>query len=114
MEEKKDTLPPIIDQLKEYVETRLKLAKYDAIDKSTSILASMITDIIVAISLILTFLFLSFSFAFYLSDVLGSKWQGFGCTALLYLLIAVIIYLAKDKIQQPLVNLFIKKLFNNK
>src|SRR4051812_3029558 len=101
MEEKKDTPPPIIDQLKEYAETRLKLAKYEAIDRGTSIFASVITDLIVAISLILTFLFLSFSLAFYLSNLFGSYWQGFGTMALIYLLIAIILILAKDKIQQP-------------
>ncbi|MDB5133466.1 MAG: hypothetical protein JWP37_69 [Mucilaginibacter sp.] len=111
MEPQKETPPPIIDQLKEYAETRLKLAKLEAIDRSTSVLASMVTDVIVAISFILTFLFLSFAFAFYLSDLLHSKAGGFGCVALLYLLIAVIIILAKDKLQQPLINLFIKKLF---
>jgi ABC-type spermidine/putrescine transport system permease subunit I len=111
MEAQKETPPPIIDQLKEYAETRLKLAKYEAIDKSTTILASFVTDLIVAVSLILTFLFLSFSFAFYLSHLLGSYWQGFGCIAILYLVIAIIIILAKDKLQQPIINLFIKKLF---
>lgn len=111
MEDEKEKLPPIIDQLKEYVETRIKLAKYDAIDKSTSVLASMITDVIVAISLILTFLFLSFALAFYLSGLFHSYVAGFGCVALLYLIIAVIIILAKDKLQKPLANLFIRKLF---
>lgn len=111
MEDQKEKLPPIIDQLKEYVETRLKLAKLDAIDKSTSVLASMITDVIVAISLILTFLFLSFALAFYLSGLFHSYCAGFGAVAGLYLLIAVIIILTKDKLQKPLVNLFIRKLF---
>ncbi len=114
MEAQKETstpLPPIIDQLKEYAETRIKLAKYEAIDKSTTVAASLITDIIVVLSLVLTFLFLSFSFAFYLSQLFGSYWQGFGCTALVYLIIAIVIILLKDKLQQPLINLFIKKIF---
>jgi hypothetical protein len=111
MEEQKEKLPPIIDQLKEYAETRIKLAKYDAIDRSSSIAASIVVDIIIAISFILTFLFLSFTLAFYLSQVLHSYWGGFGCTALLYLSIAIAFILAKDKLQQPLINLFIKKLF---
>jgi ABC-type uncharacterized transport system fused permease/ATPase subunit len=111
MEPQKETPPPIIDQLKEYAETRLKLAKLEAIDRSTSVLASMVTDVIVAISFILTFLFLSFAFAFYLANLLHSYAGGFGCVALLYLLIAIIIILAKAKLQQPLINLFIKKLF---
>ncbi|HEY4323118.1 MAG TPA: phage holin family protein [Mucilaginibacter sp.] len=111
MEDQKEKLPPIIDQLKEYVETRIKLAKYEAIDRSSSIAASLVVDIIIAISFVLTFLFLSFTLALYLSQLLHSYWGGFGCTALLYLLIAIILILAKDKLQKPLINLFIKKLF---
>jgi hypothetical protein len=111
MEEQKEKLPPIIDQLKEYAETRIKLAKYEAIDRSSSIAASIVVDVIIAISFILTFLFLSFTLAFYLSHLLGSYWAGFGCTALLYLIIAICLILAKGKLQQPIINLFIKKLF---
>jgi hypothetical protein len=114
MEEKKETPPPpppIIDQLKEYAETRLKLAKYEVIDKSSSVLASVITDIIIAVTLTLTFLFFSFALAFYVSGLLHSYCKGFGCVALLYLLISVVIILAKDKFEKPLINLFIKKIF---
>jgi ABC-type uncharacterized transport system fused permease/ATPase subunit len=111
MEDQKEKLPPIIDQLREYAETRIKLAKYEAIDRSSSIAASLVVDVIIAISFILTFLFLSFTLAFYLSHVLGAYWAGFGCTAILYLIIAIILILAKDKLQRPLINLFIKKLF---
>ena len=111
MGDQKEKLPPIIDQLKEYAETRIKQAKYEAIDRSSSIAASMVVDIIIAISLVLTFLFLSFTLAFYLSHVLGAYWAGFGCTAILYLIIAIILILAKDKLEKPLINLFIKKLF---
>lgn len=112
MEAEKETPPPIIDQLKEYAETRLKLAKLEVIDKSTSVFASMVMDVIVAISFILTFLFLSFALAFYLSSVLGHSYAaGFSCVALLYLIIAVTIIFNKEKLQKPLVNLLIKKLF---
>jgi len=111
MEEQKEKLPPIIEQLKEYVETRIKLAKLEAIDKSTTVFASFITDLIVVVSLILTFLFLSFALAFYLASLFHSYAAGFGCMALIYLIIAIIIILMKDKLQQPLINLFIKKIF---
>ncbi|MDR6942049.1 phage holin family protein [Mucilaginibacter pocheonensis] len=113
MEAKKETppLPPIVDQLKEYAETRFKLLKYEAIEGGTSILASMITDVITAISMILAFIFASFTLAYYLSDVLDSFWEGFGCVALIYLIIAVIIKLNKERIEKPLANLFIQKIF---
>ena len=113
MEAKKETppLPPIVDQLKEYAETRFKLLKYEAIEGGTSILASMITDVITAISMILAFIFASFTLDYYLYDVLDSFWEGFGCVALIYLIIAVVIKLNKERIEKPLANLFIQKIF---
>ncbi len=111
MEEQKETPPPIIDQLKEYAETQIKLAKYEAIDRSAKFLASFVTDMVVAVVFVLTFLFLSFAMAFILSRWLGSNWAGFGCMAGIYLIIAIIIILLKDKVQKPLINLFIRKFF---
>jgi hypothetical protein len=111
MEEQKETPPPIIDQLKEYAETQIKLAKYEAIDRSSKFLASLITDMLVAVVFVLTFLFLSFALAFILSRWLGSNWAGFGCMAGIYLIIAIILILLKDKMQQPIINLLIRKFF---
>jgi uncharacterized membrane protein YcjF (UPF0283 family) len=111
MEEQKETPPPIIDQLKEYAETQIKLAKYEAIDRSAKFLASFVTDMVVGVVFVLTFLFLSFAMAFILSRWLGSNWAGFGCMAGIYLIIAIIIILLKDKVQKPLINLFIRKFF---
>lgn len=112
-EEKKETPPPppILDQLKEYAETQIKLAKYEAIDRSSKFMASFITDIIVAVIFVLAFLFLSFAIAFVLSNLLGSHWAGFACMGGIYIILALIIIWKKDKIQIPIVNLFIKKFF---
>lgn len=112
MEEKKDTPPPLFDQLKDYADTQLKLAKYEAIDRSSKFMASFITDMLVAVIFVLAFLFISFAIAFILADWLHSRWGGFGCMAGIYIIVALIIIWQKDKIQRPLVNLFIKKFFN--
>jgi ABC-type sugar transport system permease subunit len=111
MEEQKPTPPPIIDQLKEYAETQIKLAKYEAIDRSAKFLSSFITDMVVAVAFVLTFLFLSLALAFLLSSLLHSYWAGFGCMAGIYLIIATILIIAKEKIQKPLIDMFIKKFF---
>jgi hypothetical protein len=111
MEEQKPTPPPIIDQLKEYAETQIKLAKYEAIDRSSKFLSSFIVDVVIAVAFVLTFLFLSLTVAFLLSLWLGSYWAGFGCMAGIYLIIAIVIILAKDKMQKPLIDMFIKKFF---
>jgi Ca2+/Na+ antiporter len=110
--EKEEPTRPIIDQLKEYAETRFKLLKYEVIERSTSLMADLVIQIVTIISLLLTFLFASFTLALFLADVLHSYWQGFGCVALLYLIIAVLIMVAKSSFKKPIVNALVAKLFN--
>jgi len=113
MEAKNDTPPPIIDQLKEYAETRIKLAKYQAIEGGTTIAASLIADVVTVVSMVLAFLFASFTLALYLGSVFHSWWMGFGCVAILYLIIALAIKYNKKSIEKPIVNAFIQKIFKN-
>ncbi|SDG82515.1 phage holin family protein [Mucilaginibacter sp. P25] len=114
MEDKKETqppVPPIVDQLKEYAETRFKLLKYEAIEGGTSILASIIADLVTVISMVLAFLFASVTLGFFLADILHSYWMGFGCIAVLYFLIAMFIKIFKRHLERPLINIFIQKIF---
>lgn len=113
-EAKKEQQAPLFDQLREYAEIRFKLAKYQAVDGGSTIFASLIADVVVAISMVLAFVFASFTLAFYLADVFQSYWEGFGCVALLYLLIATVIKFNKDAIEKPIANAFVRKIFKNK
>jgi Putative Actinobacterial Holin-X, holin superfamily III len=111
MEDQKETPPPIIDQLKDYAETRIKLAKYQAVEGGSSILASLIADTVAIISMAFAFIFASITLAFYLAYKFDSLWEGFGCVAIIYLLIAVILKINKKRLERPLVNAFIHKIF---
>lgn len=113
MEANKEPQPPLIDQLKQYAETRFKLAKYKAIDGGSTIFASLIADVVVVISMILAFVFASFTLAFYLAQLFDSYWEGFGCVALLYLFIAIMIKINKRAIEKPIANAFVNKIFKN-
>lgn len=111
--EEKKQYPPIVDQLREYAETRIKLGKYKFIEKSTSAVAGLITQLVVVICLLLTFLFASFTLALFLGSMLHSYWQGFGIVALLYLVIALIFIAMKERIKKPLINMFVKMFFSD-
>jgi hypothetical protein len=113
MEAKNETPPPIIDQLKEYAETRIKLAKYQAIEGGSTIAASLIAEVIAAMSMVLAFVFASFTLAFYLGKVLDATWAGFGCVAIIYLIIALAVKANKKSLEKPIVNAFIQKIFKN-
>lgn len=114
MEENKEKdLEDIFLDAKEYIDTRIEYAKLSAVEKGSKIFADLITNAAVVVSFILAFLFASLTLALYLSEVLGSYAKGFGCTALIYLFISVIVYLTKDKyIEKLLVNMFIKRYFD--
>jgi hypothetical protein len=114
MEDKDEPNPqPIIDQLKEYAETRIKLAKYQAIEGGTTIAAGLIADLVTVVSMVLAFLFASITLAYYLGSVLPSLWMGFGCVAILYLVIALAIKYNKKSLERPVVNAIIRKIFKS-
>ena len=113
MEEKKDTPPPIIDQLKDYVETRIKLAKLQAVEGSSTFTASIIADLAVIVCILLAFIFASFTLAFYLGKLFNADWIGFGCVAVLYFLFAVVVKMNKQWIENSIANELIKKILRN-
>jgi hypothetical protein len=113
MEDEKQEPQSLIDQLKEYAEIRYKIAKFQAIDRGSSIAAGLIADVVVALGTLLAFIFASFTLAFYLAEVLDSFWMGFGCVALIYLFIAIIFKLTKRGIEKPIANTIVRKIFKD-
>lgn len=106
--------PPITDQIKEYFETRIRLMKYKAIDQATGISASVIAYAIVAVIGLIAVFFLSITLALLLGVIIGSYWIGFACVTLLYIIVAVLVFVLKAKyIETPLIAFFISKLFKN-
>jgi len=112
MEDPKDE-KPLIDQLKEYVELRIKIAQYKAIDGASEFAAKTAIALILCIMGLLVLLFASCTLALYLSTVLDSYWQGFGCVALIYLLILLIVLLSRRAIKTSIADTVIRKTFNS-
>jgi len=114
MEENKEKdIEAILLDAKEYIDTRIEYTKLSFVEKGAKLVADLITNTTVIICFVLSFLFASFTLALYLSDVLGSYTKGFGCVAVIYLFLSIIVLLTKDKyIEKVLVNLFIRKYFD--
>jgi uncharacterized membrane protein YbhN (UPF0104 family) len=109
-----DKEPAITEQIEQYIETRIKLARYQAIDKGSTITASLITTVVVVLCLAITFLFGTIALALFLGTVLHSYWAGFGVVTLFYALLALVVWLTKDKFIEPkIINTIIKKFFNH-
>ncbi|MFC5626655.1 phage holin family protein [Algoriphagus winogradskyi] len=86
----------IVQTVKGIVETKIDMVKLDIQDQFASVLSRMIFLILMGGSLLLVLLFLSLSLAFFLSQYFESPHMGFLLVGLLYLLVLLILFLARD------------------
>ncbi|MBC6111832.1 phage holin family protein [Pedobacter fastidiosus] len=114
MQENKDkSIEDLVDDAKGYFEARVEYTRLYLVEKASKIFADLVTSTAVIVCFILAFLFGSVTLALYLSDVLGSYAGGFGCVSLIYIILAIGVYLTKDKyIEKAIINVAIRKYFD--
>ena len=114
MQEKKEkNIEELYEDAKSYLDTRVEYTRLYLVEKVSKIFADMVTNAAVVICFILAFLFGTFTLALFLSDVLGSYPRGFGCVAIIYILLALIVYYTKEKyIEKAIINFTIRNYFN--
>lgn len=112
-ENKEKGFDDLYKDAKDYLDTRVEYTRLKLVEKGSKIFADIVTNATVAICFILAFLFGTLTLALFLSDVLGSYTRGFGCVAILYILVALIVYYTKDKyIEKAIINFTIRNYFN--
>ncbi|GAA4204676.1 hypothetical protein GCM10022289_23000 [Pedobacter jeongneungensis] len=114
MQENKDkSIEDLLDDAKGFLEARVEYTRLYIVEKASKIFADLVTSTAVIVCFILAFLFGSVTLALYVSDLLGSYAGGFGCVSLFYILLAIIVYLTKDKyIEKAIINIAIRKYFD--
>ncbi|WP_316826491.1 phage holin family protein [Pedobacter miscanthi] len=114
MQENKDkSIEDLVDDAKGFLEARVEYTRLYLVEKVSKVFADLVTSTAVIVCFILAFLFGSVTLALYLSSVLGSYAGGFGCVSLFYILLAIIVYLTKDKyIEKAIINVAIRKYFD--
>jgi len=112
-ENKEKSIEDLVADAKVYLETRVEYTRLYLVEKISKVFADLVTTATVIICFVLAFLFGTFTLALYLSDVLGTYTRGFGCVALIYIALAIIVYFTKDKyIEKAIINFAIRKYFN--
>ncbi|MBS1532115.1 MAG: phage holin family protein [Bacteroidetes bacterium] len=111
MEEEKEAPQPIIEQVKEYIDTQVELVKLEAIEQGAKFLSGLIVDLAIAVCFIVAFLFISVALALLLSNFMHSYWAGFGTMAGVYIIIGWVLMKRKDKMRPSLANTLIKNFF---
>jgi hypothetical protein len=112
-ENKEKNIEEIFSDAKEYLEKRVEYLRLSAVGTVSKIFADIVTNLTVIIFFAMAFILGSITLALFLSDLMGSFSAGFGMVTLIYLLLAVIVFLTKNKyIEKGIVNFMIRKYFN--
>jgi hypothetical protein len=103
----------IVQTIKGIVEARIGLVRQEIQDEFVGILSRLILLIVIGSMLLLVFLFLSLSLAFFLSQVTKSPYLGFLIVALMYFLVVLVLVLSRDslKIQEKIQNVLKEFIF---
>ena len=114
MEKTFDKVEELVDNIKEYVNTRIEAVKLSAAEKSSVVIANAAAGIIAALVFLFFLGFASVALSICLGDWIGKAWAGFLIVAGIYLLAAIMVWTARHKIiQLPVMNALIHQLFRN-
>lgn len=111
MEETKNDIKALVQELKEYFNLRTKLAELQIKKIAADIISKLATSLISLLFLSMTFLFASLALALYLSELMKSYTIGFLSVAAIYLLLALILNLFKKPIKDKIFDSIIVELF---
>ena len=113
MSEIKDHFDILRANVKDYINTNIRLVKMKVADKSSSAIGGLTAIVIVAVIMLLFVVFLSTAVAILLSDLLDSPSLGYFIVAGFYLLIGILLFVNREKwIVTPLGNSLIKAMVN--
>lgn len=109
MEERKFSVDGVFQKSKEYIDTRFKLFKLRFVERSSRLIASLITDGLKGILAAFVVFYFSLALGFYLSELLGSSALGFLATGSIFVLLIIVVSAFENPLERYFMNLSIKR-----
>jgi Predicted membrane protein len=111
MNETFEKIEGLTQHVKEYVQTRIDLAKLEIAEKISQVVGNLIAVMVVMVLFLFVLVFGSLAGAWALSEWLDNNWAGFLIVAGIYCLLAVIVWFARGRlIRFPVMNAIIRQL----
>ena len=105
-----DNIESLFERAGEYIETRIDLYKLKAVDKSSDVLSSVISKMIVLLVFVMFIFIINIGIALLLGELLGKSWVGFFVLAGFYLITGIIFnYMRKKWFKGPIADKMIQK-----
>lgn len=109
--EEKTKVEILVDNLKDYLSTRMDLALLMATEKGAVILSNLVASITLLVIFLFFILFGSIALAMGISENFNNAYSGFLIVAIAYLTIGIVLFFVQKKsIKDPVSNLFIKQI----
>lgn len=107
-----EKIEELIDSMKNYTHATIELIKLETAQKTSSIIATLTSGFIIGLVLIFFAFFLSMGVCFYLSELFGNIYLGFGLVAGVYLLLGLVLIVArKSMLIRPIRDEIIREMF---
>ena len=106
-------LDALLEKTGDYLEDRVELLRLQALDKSSEVVSTMTSKIVVVLLVIFFLAFLNIGLALLIGEALGKMYYGFFIVAGFYLLMGVLFYAFRHQlIKGPVDNYIIRKFSN--
>jgi Putative Actinobacterial Holin-X, holin superfamily III len=106
-----DTIGALIDKSKDFLDTKIELARLKTIDKSADVLSSVIVMVSMLFIATLVIILFSIGLALFLGSLLGAYHDGFFVVGGFYAIVLLILYIQRDKwIKTPVSRELINKM----
>jgi len=92
MEENTNMVETLFEKATDYGKTSYELLKLKALDKTTEVVSSLISQYAVLILILSFMLFLTLGLAFWLGEILGKMYYGFFVVAAFYAVAVILIH----------------------
>jgi uncharacterized membrane protein YqjE len=109
--EEKSKVERLLSNVEEYAETRYDLALLNAQEKAGNVISSMASGMLLTVFSLFVLLFVSIGGAWALGEYFHSPSIGFFSIAGFYLLVAILVYVNREKwIRLPIMNALLRKI----
>lgn len=112
MEQTTHHIDELFSEARDYIETKTELFKLKAADKTSDIVSSATSGIVITLAALFFFGLLNIGIALWIGAAIGNNYSGFFILAAFYALVALIVYLGRDRwLKTPVSNAIVRKLF---
>ncbi len=113
MHDQTNAIEDLFSKATDYLETKVELLELKAAGKTSDIASSFVSGLVIGVVSALVVIFLNIGIAIWLGNIFGAVYLGFFAVGAFYLLVLLIVYLARTYLlKTPVKNSVIKYLLN--